>query len=261
MIAAWLDLSSFGIFAVLTVLYAATAALIVWLSFGVPLGPRLRKLDGVVAPFFGSIGILLALLTGFLFADIADRNRQAARAVQAEVAELRNVFTLSVASSSDTRAIRAAWARYVDAVVREEWPAMADGASARSAAVAYDDLLHEVSDPKIVTQSGAPVQSALLVATLRVGTARSERLALANDTTSEFKWEVVLLLGIMTQVGIGLVHLQRRNAQIAALAVFSVAIVIALGLIALQEYPFGGNVQIKPTAYQDLIKEQAAHGR
>jgi hypothetical protein len=44
-------------------------------------------------------------------------------------------------------------------MIRDEWPAMADGASARSAAAAYDDLLHEVSDPKIVMQSGAPVQS------------------------------------------------------------------------------------------------------
>ena len=261
MIERWLDLPTAGIFAVLTVLYAVTAAAIVWLTYGAPLGPRVRKLDGVVAPYFGSVGLLLALLTGFLAGDIADRNRQAARAVQAEVAELRNVFTLSVASASDMRDIRAAWARYVSAVARDEWPAMADGRSAASAAAAYDDLLREVSDPKNVTQPGAPVQSALLTATVRVGTARSERLALASDSTSELRWELVLILGVMTQIAIGLVHLQRRNAQIAALAVFSVSVVIALGLIGLQEYPFAGNVQIHPTAYQNLLKEHSANGR
>lgn len=261
MIERWLDLPTAGVFAVLTLLYAATAAAIVWLTYGLPLGPRVRKLDGVVAPYFGSTALLLALLTGFLFGDIADRNRQAARAVQAEVAELRNVFTLSVAAASDMRDIRAAWARYVNAVVRDEWRAMADGGSAASAAAAYDELLREVSDLKIATQSGAPVQSALLAATVRVGTARSERLALANDSTNELKWEVVLILGVMTQIAIGLVHLQRRNAQIAALAVFSVSVVIALGLIGMQEYPFAGSVQIHPTAFQDLLKEFPAKGQ
>jgi hypothetical protein len=259
-IEAWLDLPTAGIFAVLTALYAVTAAAIVWFTYGPPLGPRVRKLEGVVAPFFGSVGILFALQTGFLASDIADRNRQASRTVQAEVAELRNVYTLSVASASDMRDIRAAWGRYVNAVLRDEWPAMTDGVSAPSAGAAHDDLLREVSDPKIATQSGTPVQTALLTATVRVGTARSERLALASDTTSALKWEIVLVLGVMTQIAIGLVHLQRRNAQMAALAVFSVAVVIALGLIGLQEYPFAGDVQIHPTVFQDLLKEHPVNG-
>jgi hypothetical protein len=260
-IEAWLYLPTAGIFAVLTAIYAVTAAAIVWLSYGPPLGPRVRKLDGVVAPFFGSVGILFALLTGFLASDIADRNRQASRSVQAEVAELRNVYTLSIASTSDMRDIRAAWGRYVNAVLHDEWPAMAEGASAPSAGAAYDDLLRDVSDPKIAMQSGAPVQTALLTATVRVGTARSERLALASDSTSALKWEIVLILGVMTQIAIGVVQLQRRNAQIAALAVFSVAVVIALGLIGLQEYPFAGDVQIHPAAFQDLLKEHPVNGQ
>jgi hypothetical protein len=260
-IEAWLNLPAAGIFAVLTALYTVTGAVIVWLTFGPPLGPRVRKLDGVVAPFFGSVGILFALLTGFLAGDIADRNRQASRTVQAEIAELRNVYTLSIASASDMREIRAAWGHYLNAVLRDEWPAMTDGASAPSAGAAYDDLLREVSDPKIAARSGAPVQTALLTATVRVGTARSERLALASDTTSALKWEIVLVLGVMTQIAIGLVHLQRRNAQIAALAVFSIAVVIALGLLGLQEYPFAGDVQIHPAAFEDLFKEHPVNGQ
>lgn len=260
MIETWLDLPAVGVFAVLTVLYASTAVVIVWLSFGPPFGPRLRKIDGVVAPFFGAVAILFALLTGFLASDIADRNRQAARSVQAEIAELRNVYTLSVASASDMREVRSAWGRYVTAILREEWPAMANGFPAAAAAAAYDDLLHEVSNPTIAKESGAPVQSALLTATVRAGTARSERLALASDSTSALKWEVVLLLGVMTQIGVGVVHLQRRNAQIAALAVFSLAAVIALGLIGLQEYPFAGDFRIQPAAFQELLAEHPPNG-
>ena len=256
MIEAWLDLPAAAVFGVLALLYLCTGALIAWVVYGALLGPRVKRFDGVVAPFFGAVAVLFALLTGFLAGDIGDRNRQAARAVQAEVAELRNVFTLSVASISDMQAIREDWMAYVKAVVRDDWPAMKDGHSAASANAAYDAMLREVSDPKIASTAGAAVHSALLTAAVRVGTARSERLALASDNTSELKWTMVLMLGIMTQIAIGLVHLQKRNAHIAALAVFSVAAVLTLGLIAMQEHPFAGHVRLSPWPLEELLKLQ-----
>jgi len=131
-IEAWLDLPAAGVLACLAALYGATAAAIVWTFYGSLLGARVRRVEGVVAPFFGAVGILFALLTGFLAGDIGDRNRQAARAVSAEAAELRNVFTLSVAAVSEMREIRAAWTVYVKAVIADEWRAMANGNSAAS---------------------------------------------------------------------------------------------------------------------------------
>lgn len=250
----WLDLPATGVLAVLTLLYAGTAIVIVWLAFGVPCGPAVRRFEGVVAPFFGAIAILFALMSGFLAGDIADRNRQAARAVQAETAELRNVFTLSVAAASDMRDIRAAWTDYVGAIVSGDWPAMLNGQAAASADSAYDSLLREVSDPQIASEAGAAVHAALLTATIRAGTARSERLALASDNTSVIKWTIVLILGVMTQIGVGIVHLQRPRPHIAALLVFTVAAIATIGLIALQENPFAGDVRIGPDALQALLK-------
>jgi hypothetical protein len=119
-IEAWLDLPSAAVFGILALLYFCTGALIASVAFGPWLGPRVKMLDGVVAPYFGAIAVLFALLTGFLASDVGDRNRQAARAVQSEVAELRNVFTLSVASASDMRAIRDDWTAYIKAATGEE---------------------------------------------------------------------------------------------------------------------------------------------
>jgi hypothetical protein len=77
MIEAWLDLPAAGLFAVLAVVYAATGALIVWLACGSLIGERLRRFDGVVAPFPATVGVLFALLTGFLASDIAIARRRA----------------------------------------------------------------------------------------------------------------------------------------------------------------------------------------
>jgi hypothetical protein len=254
MIASWLDLPSAGLFAALAALYAATGAAIFLVTVSRVSAKAVLRADGVVAPFFASVSILFALLTGFLASDIADRNRQATRAVQSEAGALRNVHTLSIASVSDMRDIREAIADYVKTVVGDEWSAMAENRRAPSAGNAYDALLRHVSDPKITKEASAAVHVALLNATVRVGSARSERLAIASDRTNDIKWLLVLILGAMTQVSIAIVHLKNRGAQVAALAVFSIAVVIALGMIALQERPFAGEIRVQPGPLLELAK-------
>jgi hypothetical protein len=255
MIDCWLNLPPAGLFGVLALFYGATMAAIALLVFAKRARPFIKRIDGVVPGYFTAVSVLFALLTGFLASDIGDRNRQAARAVQMEAAELHNIFTLSVASASDMRAIRTAWHAYVTKVVKEDFPAMARGEKEASAAgLAYDDLLREVSDPKIAGLAGSAVHSALLNAAVRVGTARSDRVALASDRTNDLKWIMVLILGVLAQISIGMVHVQKRGPHLAALSVFSITVVVALGFMALQESPFEGPIQVSAAPFEDLVK-------
>jgi hypothetical protein len=252
MIRAWLDMSTAGIFLVLIGLYFGMTLLLAWIAFCRPFSRPAQSLSGIVAPFFSGPAILFALLTGFLAADVAERGRQAYRVVHAEAGELRNIHTLSVASVSDMRTIRTALKTYVASVVAEEWPAMDAMRLSPSTAAAYDALLHEVSIPSIAKESGQAVQTALLTAALRVGTARNDRLSLSGDQTNDLKWLVVIALGLITQVAIALVHLEKPRAFFASLMVFSTAAVVALGILALQEYPFDGAFQVSPAPIKAL---------
>ncbi|MGY8684034.1 hypothetical protein Q2941_40655 [Bradyrhizobium sp. UFLA05-153] len=254
MIKAWLDFPIFELFAVLFAFYATTGAVIVIASFSPATVVPVRRIEGVVAPFFGTVGVLFAFLTGFLANDITDRNRQATRAVQSEAAELRNIYAVSIASASDMGSLRSVLAKYVAALVDDEWPAMAQDQEANSVKSAYDALLREVSDPRIAQTAGGAVQTALLNAAVRAGSARSERLALASDRTFDAKWILVLILGVVTQISIGLVHLKKAGAQITALSVFSIAVVMALGLIGLQERPFSGDIRVEPGPLAEVAK-------
>jgi hypothetical protein len=247
MIRAWLEMSPIGIFLILAVLNFGMAALLTWIAFRSPLRRPMQSVHGIVAPFFGAVAILFALLTGFLANDISDRDRLALRTVQTEAGELRNVGTLSIAAVSDMQSIRNALHAYVASMVQEEWPAMNKGRLSPHTEAAYDQLLREVSQPSLSKVSGQAVHAALLNATVRAGTARNTRLALASDHTNDLKWLIVILLGLCTQVAIGLVHLDRPRAFIASLTMFATAVVMTLGIIALQEYPFAGAFRILPT--------------
>ena len=92
-----------------------------------------------------------------------------------------------------------------------------------------------------------------LDAALALRTTRADRLLLAGDRTDELKWATILLLAVVAQLAIAVVHLERRYPQIGALAIFSGAVVIALGLVALQERPFAGPLQISSDALSDVL--------
>jgi hypothetical protein len=253
MIRAWLDLSAFGIFSTLCVLYFGSALGLALLTFRSPLSGRIKTLNGVVAPFFSAVAILFGLLSGFLASDVGDRNRQALRAVQTEAGELNNIYTLSVASVTDMHEIRIALKEYARAAAHDEWRTMLEGNHSSATGTAYDDLLRRVSDPSITRDASGAVHGALLTAAVRVGNARTDRLSLSSDTTNDLKWISVLILGVMTQIALMLVHLEKPRAMLAALTVFSTAAVVALGLIALQEHPFQGTFRVSPAPLERLL--------
>jgi hypothetical protein len=249
----WLNLPAAALFIALAIPYGLIAFLIYWITYRTRLRPAIHTLEGIVPPFIGTIGILFGLLTGFLANDVADRNRQAARAVLSEANALQDAFTLSIASASDMQGIRAALRQYARSALNDEWPHIADIGRDRKTEAAFEDLLRVVSDPSIAREAGQAVQSALIGAVSRVGVARSDRLTLGGDVTSGIKWLTVIILGVFTQVAIGLIHLQKPRAQVAALSLFSVSVVVALGLIALQEQPFSGPVQVSNWPIEEFL--------
>lgn len=254
MIHAWLDLPLGGILGCLALFYAATALLIFWLMFHSPLRDPICTCAGIVAPYFGAIALLFSLLTGFLAADIADRNRQAARVVQSEAEALTSMHALSIAAVSDMAAVRGAIRAYARSVDEDEWPLTALGQSAAKTEAALSALMQAVADPKIARDAGQAVHTALVNLSLRIAGARADRLALGADRTNEIKWFTVLFLCLMTQVSIGIVHLERPRANALALAIFSIAAVVALSMIAEQESPFDGTLQISKTPLENVLK-------
>lgn len=253
MINSWLDLPAVALFATLIAFYAATAALIGWLVYRSPVGPWTRSFTGVAAPFIATVGVLFSLLTGFLAGDIADRNRQAWRAVTAEASGVVMLNTLAIAGAADMSAIRAQLQTYVETMLTDEWATMAEGHRSTPTGTALRELLHLASAPTIARDAGQTLHTTLLAAVVRIRDARAERLSLATDRTNDIKWLTVLMLGVVTQLAIALVHLDKPRAHAAALAVFTLGAIIALGLIALQEHPFNGHIQVSPAPLERAL--------
>lgn len=254
MIGFWLDLPLSLLIGVLAALYVGWSLLLHALTFRLSTRSWAGTLQGIVPPFIASVALLFGLLTGFLGNDVWTRNKEASRAVLTESESLKTLHTLSITSASDMSSIRAALRAYTASVISEEWPRMAEHGSAPQTDAALAALLREVSNPTIARAASQVVHQALLGAVLRVRAARAERLSLSSDRTNDMKWISVLILGAITLLAVALVHLERPRAQLAALMVFTAAAVVALGLIAAQEQPFDGPLQVSAAPIEAALR-------
>ena len=251
--ATWLALPIPVIFASLFGFYLATAALFVWLSFRSRFSGRVQTVKGVVAPFFGSVGIIFGLLAAFLSNDIWDRNKQAERVVLTESDTLVALYSLSVASGSHSKTLQSSIRDYASAVVDDEFPRIALHQKSARTEAALNALLKEVAVTGTPRDPG--VQRTMLDMVLKVRAAHEERLQLSDDRTAVTKWGAVLLLALITQLAIAVVHLEKPRSQAAALFIFTLAAVSLLGLLAVYEAPFEPPVFVPPGPIAEVLRQ------
>ena len=111
---------------------------------------------------------------------------------------------------------------------------MSNGEGTPEAEAALDALFREVLTRSVQRTGNPVVERARIDLALKLRTLHATRLSLAADRTDELKWLILLILGVVAQLAIAVVHLERPRPQIGALAIFSAAVVIALGLVAIR---------------------------
>ena len=70
---------------------------------------------------------------------------------------------------------------------------------------------------------------------------RRDRIALTDRQSALFNWLAMLILGVLTQIAVAVVQLERLRPQALALFVFTAAFATAVALIGLGERPFTGH--------------------
>lgn len=249
MIEIWLGMSNSAMAGVAAAVLFGFAGLLHWASFRGPLAAFAQRYRGVVAPFFTSVAVLFSLLFGFLANDVWERNRRGHRAVAVEHEALVTVHALgrvTGASAALDEAVRA----YVDAAVMKEWTAMARQQAAPEAGQALDILLIAAA-----SAGAAPnIERALIDSVQRVRAARAERLLLSLQAPEELRWATALLLALITQICIAAVHLDKARPQAAALVLFTLAVWVAISLVAAYEYPFEPPLSVPSSALANVLK-------
>lgn len=255
MIDLWLHSGTVGIILIPFIVLYSIAAMIVWLTHLSPARPFFASCVGIAGPFFASVAVLFSLFAAFLASDVERAHDQAQTAVLREADGTRTILRLSEALGEPANKVKAATLGYVDEVLRDEWPAMRAGKVVNDLS-ALRVLSLAVLSPDLISAAPPAAHQAILNALVEIREARMERIALAERASHPVNWPGMLVLGLLTQVAVAVVQLDKMRPQALALFVFTSAFAATVALIGINERPFSGRA-VSDAPLRDTIATAA----
>ena len=211
-----------------------------------------------VAPVLTPLGIILALLIGFLAARVWTNLDRANQYVGQEAGALRETILLTNALPTDVRTgVRQAVKKHLDFIESQEWPAMASGrANLQSIAVGLAEAMTELLSFTPVQANQQLAQQRALVAIEQALEARRNRVLLSQAEIAPIQWIVIIVLAVLILITLAMVLIEHRLARAITMFIYSTAIAVCLVLLMAYDRPFGvGGFLVRPTVLRDIMPD------
>jgi hypothetical protein len=211
-----------------------------------------NELVGFTYAVFGLIyGVLLAYTIVVAWERFAETEKNAMREATILSELWRNADTFSFETRTS---VHLDLLRYAQSVAEEEWPTMAErGAAEPRTVAAYEDLwsLSYTIAPENSSQEAFLQQ--FLERMNELSSTRRMRIMYSRSEVHAILW-VVLLMGSIMTVGYTLLF-SSRHAWVHTAITACIMLMSLLGLLVILslQYPFTGDVSVKPEAFHDLI--------
>lgn len=221
-----------------------------------------RAFKAVSPGMLSPLGILFALLVGFIAVEVWNNFDKAKTAVAAEASALRAVVLLAGTLPPDQKTrLYGLVNRHIEVAVKEEWPEMAQQrATLAPLPTALIEALHVVLAITPADDSKRTVQPELLRALNAALDARRQRIVVSESAVGSVKWLGILLQGLCTLVAIAMVHSDNRRACAMTLMLFATGIALSVLLIAAYSRPFTGATSVGPQLLEQVIAGERGAG-
>jgi Protein of unknown function (DUF4239) len=243
---------------VLAATYLVTAG-VYWLVIKLAVGDRARAFKAVSPGMLPPLGILFALLVGFIAVEVWNNFDKAKLAVAPEASALRAVVLLSGNFPDEQKKrIYALIDRHIEESINKEWPAMSHRRATLSTlrANALIEALKDVLSLKPADDTERTAQPEIMKALETAMDARRQRIVVSQSSVGTVKWAGIVLQALCTLIAIAMVHSDNRLACAIAMTLFATGIALSLLLIAAYSRPFTGEISVKP----DLLRQVVTSG-
>jgi hypothetical protein len=216
---------------------------------------HLRRNNEVAGFKFATVGVLYAVLLAFAVLVVWEKDNDAEASVAAEAGSAAALYRLSGGLGPDAAALRAAISAYLEAAVRDEWPAMARGEESRAALDALDVLYAAVLAHAPADARGTVVQAEALRQLDQLTEARQARVVVAAGVVPGVIWAVLFVGGAIT---IGFTFFfGTDNLRAQALMTGALALLILLGLLVIVaiDRPFAGSVRLEAEPLLQVLED------
>lgn len=237
------------------------AFFIYWVVARLTANERIAAAFKAVSPgMLPPLGILFALLVGFIAVEVWSNFDKAKAAVATEASALRAVVLLADNFPEDQKSrIYALINRHIDDAVNKEWPAMArQRATLTTLPTPLIEELHDALAMRPAADSQRAAQPEMVRAIHTALDARRQRIVISQISVGGVKWAGILLQGLCTLIAIAMVHSGNRLSCAIALSIFATGIALSFLLIAAYSRPFTGEISVKPELLKQVTASEAA---
>lgn len=215
---------------------------------------KLRRQNDVAGYLFSAVGILYAVVLGFVVVVVWQKYDATVSNVENEVDAAADLYHVADGLPDSVRLpVRSDLRNYAQAMITVEWPAMARDQTVPDTAAAFlEDLSHRVQTfvPKDAREQDS--QQAAIADVERLFDSRRERLVHAAPAVPSVLW-FALIVGALAMVAFCYVFgVENKPAQLMMTGILVGLIVILFVVIYEFETPFSGSVKISSDGWTVL---------
>nr|WP_245404617.1 hypothetical protein [Ancylobacter gelatini] len=184
----------------------------------------------------GALTVPFALFLAFMVGDIWQRGNQFAETLLHEVQRIEAMRDLLWLCGAECVPVTDALRSYARALAQHEWQA---GWTEPHLAVStlFDTLSARLAALKDSAVISDQLRNALVVGQGELRRLRTDRYFILHAELAPYRWTVVFVLGVLSQVGIAALHVGRRPQLIVGLATFSLAFAVTLSYTVSLAWP------------------------
>lgn len=219
----------------------------------------LRRHNDVAGYFFSAVGVLYAVVLGFVVVVVWQKYDETVANVEDEVAAVADTYHATDAFPEPARsAVRTKLNQYVDHILSVEWPALTnDKPVPESGTLLLEQTSSAVDSFTPLNARESNAQQAAMTQMSRLFDARRKRLIQAAPLVPAILW-FALVIGALAMVTFCyLFGVENRSAQLVMTAILVGLMAILFAVIAEFATPFSGSVSISDDGW--LYVQQRLH--
>jgi Protein of unknown function (DUF4239) len=214
-------------------------------------GESLRLHHDVIDPVLAVLGTLFAILIGFMLANSMQRFEEARSNIEHEAGAIADVYRLSAGFPVDVRdPMRKHCLRYVETVIKDEWPAMQEGNFSDSSWDAINEIWADCLTYQPVTQGQSNIHQLIVGAITQAGECRRTRLAQLNYRLPNTLWFIVIFGGVSTIVLTFFFSVASLRLQVAMTTIITTIIGLNIYMLAGYDAPFSGDIALTSASFK-----------
>lgn len=201
-----------------------------------------------------AIGIVYGVAIGFTILVVWQHLDTAQATTQREASDVEAIYRhADQLHESDGNRVQELSRSYAEVVVEEEWPLLAHGQASPQAQNTVDELRDRIQKLDPQTMAEQALYARMLTNVDELEENRGLRLLQSNEGVPPFLWIVLVITGIITVAFTYLFEIESPRRHMLLVAALAVVVALSLYTVRIIEYPFAGDVQASPEAFEMVL--------